>query len=213
MRIVDTKENVMKNLKVFSIILVVLCILYSVSYSEFYNSKIAKRKEVELSEKIKNVRNEIIEKEKKIDENKTLEKSTNSSLSQNGVKYVEENSRNYAVEGSNKTEIISKDKALEIASKEVQNEKYQFMDNEMKFKKNELEVGLISHLSEYTKLAVWRDEWKTDKFNDQLMWSVMFEDENHDNSLMKCLYVFLDAKNGDILGAGSSVIDESPRKF
>ena len=212
MRIVDTKENVMKNLKVFSIILVVLCILYSVSYSEFYNSKIAKRKEVELSEKIKEVRNEVIDKEIKISQNKASEKSTDSSFSQD-VEYIEENSKYYAVEGSNKTEIISKDKALEIASKEVQNEKYQFMDNEMKFKKNELEVGLISHLSEYTKLAVWRDEWKTDKFNDQLMWSVMFEDENHDNSLMKCLYVFLDAKNGDILGAGSSVIDESPRKF
>ena len=202
----------MKNLKVFSIILIALCILYSVSYSEFYNSKIAKRKEVELSEKIKEVRNEVIDKEIKISQNKASEKSTDSSFSQD-VEYIEENSKYYAVEGSNKTEIISKDKALEIASKEVQNEKYQFMDNEMKFKKNELEVGLISHLSEYTKLAVWRDEWKTDKFNDQLMWSVMFEDENHDNSLMKCLYVFLDAKNGDILGAGSSVIDESPRKF
>lgn len=207
----------MKNLKGFSIILIMLCILYSVLYSELYNNKIAEKKEVQLSEKIKNVRNEIIEKEKKIDENKTLEKSTNSSLSQNGVKYVEENSRNYAVEGSNKTEIISKDKALEIANKEVQNEKYQFMDNEMKFKpssnsKNELEISLISHLSEYMKLAIWREEWKTDKFKEQLMWSVMFEDENYDNSLKKCLYIFLDAKNGDILGAGSLIIDESPTK-
>ena len=207
----------MKNLKVFSIILIALCILYSVSYSEFYNNKIAEKKEVQLSEKIKNVRNEIIEKEKKIDENKTIEKSTNSSLSQNGVKYVEENSRNYAVEGSNKTEIISKDKALEIANKEVQNEKYQFMDNEMKFKpsynsQNELAISLIPRLSEYMRLAVWREEWKTDMFKEQLMWSVMFEDENYDNSLKKCLYIFLDAKNGDILGAGSLIIDESPTK-
>ena len=207
----------MKNLKVFSIILIALCILYSVSYSEFYNNKIAEKKEVQLSEKIKNVRNEIIEKEKKIDENKTIEKSTNSSLSQNGVKYVEENSRNYAVEGSNKTEIISKDKALEIANKEVQNEKYQFMDNEMKFKpsynsQNELAISLIPRLSEYMRLAVWREEWKTDKFKEQLMWSVMFEDENYDNLLKKCLYIFLDAKNGDILGAGSLIIDESPTK-
>ena len=207
----------MKNLKVFSIILIALCILYSVSYSEFYNNKIAEKKEVQLSEKIKNVRNEIIEKEKKIDENKTSEKSINSSLSQNEVKYVKENSRNYAVEGSNKTEIISKDKALEIANKEVQNEKYQFMDNEMKFKpsynsQNELAISLIPRLSEYMRLAVWREEWKTDQFKEQLMWSVMFEDENYDNSLKKCLYIFLNAKNGDLLGAGSLIIDESPTK-
>ena len=91
------------------------------------------------------------------------------------------------------------------------------MDNEMKFKpsynsQNELAISLIPRLSEYMRLAVWREEWKTDKFKEQLMWSVMFEDENYDNLLKKCLYIFLDAKNGDILGAGSLIIDESPTK-
>lgn len=117
-----------------------------------------------------------------------------------------ENNKYYSNFNNQKLEIISKEKACDIADMEAKNEKYQYQPWEAEFysrgkdKKDSASVELILGLSEISKLYHWNEEWKLSDYENKLMWKVRLFDENDP---LTNLYIYVDAINGNIIGAGN----------
>lgn len=126
----------------------------------------------------------------------------------NNVTISNEDSKYYAtINNGEKVEIISPKSAADIADNEAKDLKYQYQPWESEFysrgKNGEdyLDAKLTYGLEEIDRLYYWLPEWKVKDYTDCLMWELRLFDENDP---LTSLYIFVDAKNGDIVGAGKS---------
>lgn len=144
------------------------------------------------------------EKENQIAE--VINDTTNTHIEKNeniNLEYYEEN-ENYYTDIEEKIKIISPEKACDIADKEAQKDIYQYQSWKSEFYSRgeennyqmtiELKNGInINNLN-------WEDEWKkTTDYEDKLTWSVRLFDRNDP---LTSLFIYIDATNGNILGAG-----------
>lgn len=139
-------------------------------------------------------------------ENQIAEVINDTSVEENknrSLEYYEENG-NYYTDIEKKIKIISPEKACDIADKEAQKDIYQYQDWKSDFYSRgeennyqmaiELKNGInISNLD-------WEDDWKkTTDYEDKLTWSVRLFDRNDP---LTSLFIYIDATDGNILGAG-----------
>ena len=121
------------------------------------------------------------------------------------VDYVVEDFKYYAL-ADQKTEIISPEKACDIADEEAKDEKYQYQGWKSEFytrgknKDGYITAELISNLSQNNKLICWEEKWQKRDYNGKLMWKIFLSDENDP---LTGLYIYIDAVNGNIIGAGA----------
>lgn len=123
------------------------------------------------------------------------------------VEYYVENGQYYANFNNKKVKIISLDKACDIADNEAKKEKYQYQSWKSEFysrgkdKQDEAAVELISDLSIINKLYLWNKDWQVSDYKNTLMWQIRLFDENDP---LTSLYIYVNAINGSIIGAGYS---------
>ena len=131
----------------------------------------------------------------------------NKSNDKYAVKYYIENNKYYSNFNNKKQEIISIEKACDIADIEAQKAKYQYQPWNSKFYSRETNqngnesVELISNLSEINRLYNWNEGWRNLDYKNTLMWKVRLSDENDP---LTNLYIYINAINGNIIGAGNS---------
>ena len=128
------------------------------------------------------------------------------------------NSNNISVNNSNidKTVRITEEQAAKIAEKEAKNEKYQYQPWESDFSATEvwedengnyeLSAELIYSLDDINRVYYWENEWAKDSnvnniFKGQPVWCIRLGDKNDP---LTNLYIYVDATNGNVLGAGKS---------
>ena len=111
---------------------------------------------------------------------------------------------------------ITKEAAAEIAEKESKKEKYQYQGWESDFSATEVWVDengnyeisaeLIYYLDDIHKAYYWEDEWAKDTninnvFKGQPVWCIRLGDKNDP---LTNLYIYVDANNGEVVGAGKA---------
>lgn len=124
----------------------------------------------------------------------------------NGVEYYVQNGKYYANINNTKTEIISIETASDIAETEAKKEKYQYQGWKSEFYTRESENDSISGelilgLDDISRLAHWRAEWQNAEYEGKIMWKIRLFDKNDS---LTSLYVYINAVNGSIIGAGDS---------
>lgn len=146
--------------------------------------------------------------------------SINNNTSSNIVNTSNNNISNNSVLENNsnidKTVKITKEKAAEIAEKEAKNQKYQYQGWESDFSATEIFVDkngnyqisaeLIYTLDDIHKLYYWEKEWAKDSninklFKGQPVWCIRLGDKNDP---LTALYIYVDATNGNVIGAGKA---------
>lgn len=141
--------------------------------------------------------NNYVEKE---ETNNVIENTITEKFDESNLEYVIEDNKYYAIINNEKKEIISIENACNLADIEATNTQYQYQPWKSNFKSIS-DAKLILKIGDIDRLYYWNENWKTDKYKGQLMWQVRLFDENDD---LTSLYIYVDAVNGDILGAGSS---------
>lgn len=112
---------------------------------------------------------------------------------------------------------ITKEQASDIADAEAKNQKYQYQPWVSDFTSknilsdgsegNEISAELLYELDEIHRIYYWEEEWeKRDSNGNKLyygqpMWCVRLGDKNDP---LTSLYIYVDANNGNILGAGKA---------
>lgn len=140
--------------------------------------------------------------------NNTITNSNSNNINKDkyALDYCIENSKYYAIKENKKIEIISIEKACDIADIEAQNKKYQYQSWKSEFysrgkNNNEsISVELIYDLSDISKGYHWNENWKKSEYKNIIMWKVRLFDENDP---LTSLYIYINAVNGEIIGAGS----------
>ena len=145
--------------------------------------------------------------------------NTISNSTSNGDHVVNDNISNSENENSSniETEVkITKEEAAEIAEKEAKKEKYQYQGWESDFSATEVWVDengnyeisaeLIYSLDDIHRLYYWEDEWAKDTninnvFKGQPVWCIRLGDKNDP---LTNLYIYVDANNGEVVGAGKA---------
>lgn len=123
------------------------------------------------------------------------------------VPYEIENNKYYGIINNNKVEVISLEKAADIADEEAKKDKYQYQPWVSEFytrgknRNDPISADLITDLSSISRFSHWNEEWKVRDYKDKLMWKIRLFDENDP---LTSLYIYIDAENGDIIGAGDS---------
>ena len=56
-------------------------------------------------------------------------------------------------------------------------------------------------MDDITRLYHWNEEWKISDYKNKLMWEIWLNDENDP---LTNLYIYIDAYNGNIIGAGKA---------
>lgn len=56
-------------------------------------------------------------------------------------------------------------------------------------------------LDDISKLYHWRNEWKNEEYENKIMWKIRLFDRNDP---LTNLYIYIDAINGKVIGAGDS---------
>ena len=131
----------------------------------------------------------------------------NKSNDEYAVPYHFENGKYYAELNNQKVEIISKEEACDISDIEAKNSKYQYQPWKSEFysrgpdKKDSISAELISDLSDISKFYDWNENWQVSDYKNKLMWKIRLFDENDP---LTSLYIYVDAINGKIVGAGDS---------
>ena len=120
------------------------------------------------------------------------------------------NNEYFATTDGGKTfnKIISETKAADIADKEAKKDKYQYQSWKSNFQSrwegkasNEIASKLLYEMDNITKLYHWNEEWKISDYKNKLMWEIWLNDENDP---LTNLYIYIDAYNGNIIGAGKA---------
>ena len=145
--------------------------------------------------------------------------NTISNSTSNGDYVVNDNISNSENENSSniETEVkITKEEAAKISEKEAEKEKYQYQGWKSDFSATEVWVDengnyeisgeLIYSLDDIHRLYYWEDEWAKDTninnvFKGQPVWCIRLGDKNDP---LTNLYVYVDANNGEVLGAGKA---------
>lgn len=136
-----------------------------------------------------------------------ITENLNNSNDEYAAKYYMEEGKYYSELNNQKVEIISDEKACDIADMEAKNSKYQYQPWKSEFysrgydKKDSISAELISNLSSISKFSHWNEEWKVSEYKNKLMWKVRLFDQNDP---LTSLYIYVDAINGKIIGAGAS---------
>ncbi len=126
---------------------------------------------------------------------------------QNGVEYYVQNGKYYTNVEHKKIELINIDEAVNIAEKEAKEEKYQYQGWKSKFygKMNENDTIscelILGPKNMKSSTHFWREEWKQKPYEGKLMWVVRLFDRNDP---LTTLFVYVDAVNGSIIGAGDA---------
>ncbi len=115
-----------------------------------------------------------------------------------------------------KTARITKEQAAAIADEEAKKEKYQYQPWTSDFSAKEIfsdengnyEIAaeLLYSLDDIHRIYYWEDEWAKDSninnlFKGQPVWCVRLGDKN---DALTSLYIYVDATNGNVIGAGKS---------
>ena len=120
------------------------------------------------------------------------------------------NNEYFATTDGGKTfnKIISETKAADIADKEAKKDKYQYQSWKSNFQSrwegkasNEIASKLLYEMDDITRLYHWNEEWKISDYKNKLMWEIWLNDENDP---LTNLYIYIDAYNGNIIGAGKA---------
>ena len=124
----------------------------------------------------------------------------------NGVEYYVQNGKYYANINNTKTEIISIEIASDIAEEETKKAKYQYQSWKSEFYRgesidNSISGELILGLDDISRLYHWRAEWQNEEYEGKIMWKISLFDKNDP---LTSLYIYVDAINGEIIGAGAS---------
>lgn len=124
----------------------------------------------------------------------------------NGVEYYVQNGKYYANINNTKTEIISIEIASDIAEEETKKAKYQYQSWKSEFYRgesidNSISGELILGLDDNSRLYHWRAEWQNEEYEGKTMWKIRLFDKNDP---LTSLYIYVDAINGEIIGAGAS---------
>lgn len=124
----------------------------------------------------------------------------------NGVEYYVQNGKYYANINNTKTEIISIEIASDIAEEETKKAKYQYQSWKFEFYRgesidNSISGELILGLDDISRLYHWRAEWQNEEYEGKTMWKIRLFDKNDP---LTSLYIYVDAINGEIIGAGAS---------
>ena len=136
----------------------------------------------------------------------TITNSNNINGDKCALDYCIENSKYYAIKENKKIEIISIKKACDIADIEAQNKKYQYQPWKSEFysrdknNKESISVELIYDLSDISKVYYWNENWKKSEYKNAIMWKVRLFDKNDP---LTSLYIYINAVNGEVIGAGS----------
>lgn len=125
---------------------------------------------------------------------------------ENGVEYFVENGKYYTNKNHTKTEIISIETAADIADNEAKKQKYQYQGWKSEFYSREsandsIAGELILGLDDISKFSHWRNEWKNEEYENKIMWKIGLFDRNDP---LTTLYIYIDAINGNVIGAGDS---------
>lgn len=124
----------------------------------------------------------------------------------NGVEYYVQNGKYYANINNTKTEVISIEIASDIAEEETKKAKYQYQSWKSEFYRgesidNSISGELILGLDDISRLYHWRAEWQNEEYEGKTMWKIRLFDKNDP---LTSLYIYVDAINGEIIGAGAS---------
>ena len=141
-----------------------------------------------------------------IDSYKTNVSTFSTNNKENGVEYCVQNGKYYANINNKKTEILSIETATDIAEKETKKTKYQYQSWKSEFYRgesidNSISGELILGLDDISRLYHWRAEWQNKEYEGKTMWKIRLFDKNDP---LTSLYIYVDAINGEIIGAGAS---------
>lgn len=141
-----------------------------------------------------------------IEPNTTNVSVFSTSNKENGVEYYAQNGKYYANINEKKTEILSLETATDIAEKESNKAKYQYQSWKSEFYRGESEEDSISGelilgLDDISRIYHWKTEWQNKEYRGKAMWKIRLFDKNDP---LTSLYIYVDAINGDIIGAGAS---------
>lgn len=124
------------------------------------------------------------------------------------LNYYVKDKKYYTYLNNEKKEIISINEAADIADEEAKKKIYQYQEDwESDFysreNDNESAYGeLIYGEDEITmKVHNWNPKWQINDYQGKIMWVVNLFDRNDP---LTNLYIFVDAINGDVIGAGAS---------
>lgn len=124
---------------------------------------------------------------------------------ENGIDYYVQNNQYYTNINNIKTEIISIETAAEIAEQEAKKEKYQYQEWKSEFYSREnlnesVSGELILGLDEISRLYHWNNNWQIQEYQNKTIWKIRLFDRNDP---LTNLYIYIDAIDGTIIGAGS----------
>lgn len=124
----------------------------------------------------------------------------------NGVEYYVQDGKYYTNINNAKTEILSIETAADIAEEEAKKEKYQYQGWKSEFysiisENDSISGELILGLDDISRLAHWRAEWQNKEYEGKTMWKIRLFDKNDP---LTSLYIYVDAIDGSIVGAGAS---------
>lgn len=127
------------------------------------------------------------------------------SNNENGVEYYVQNNKSYTNINNIKTEIISIETAAEIAEQEAKKQKYQYQGWKSEFysrgnPNDRISGELILGLDEISRLYHWNNNWQIQEYQNKTIWKIRLFDRNDP---LTNLYIYIDAINGTIIGAGS----------
>ena len=133
--------------------------------------------------------------------------SMNTNIDDYAVEYTIKDGKYNANYNNQQIEIIPLDRACDIADNEAKKEKYQYQSWRSEFysrgknMQDSVSAELISDLSPISKGYHWNPNWQVGEYRNTLMWKIRLFDENDP---LTNLYIYVNAINGDIVGAGDS---------
>lgn len=133
--------------------------------------------------------------------------SMNTNIDDYAVEYTIKDGKYYANYNNQQIEIIPLDKACDIADNEAKKEKYQYQSWRSEFysrgknMQDSVSAELISDLRPISKGYHWNPNWQVGEYRNALMWKIRLFDENDP---LTSLYIYVNAINGNIIGAGDS---------
>lgn len=158
---------------------------------------------------LKVVKKELEEKNYQDNKNENIDVSSyymDNIITSDNVKIIEEDSKYYAsVEGKEKVQIISPREAANIADIEAKKSDYQYQSWKSEFysrgkENNEaLSAKLCYGLDEIDRLYMWEERWRVESYENKIMWQIRLCDANDP---LTSLYIYVDAQNKNIIGAG-----------